>query len=84
MELAPIAGIRAVSLLQVHRAQGALPPAFTLDGLSRVDDETYSARREAAARGLEEDEDGLDEMDDLESKQILAGQMVRSRISYFV
>jgi hypothetical protein len=59
MEIGPIAGVRAGSLLSVQRAESAQPPVFLIDPSARPGDETYSSARQAPNRGLE-DEDSVE------------------------
>jgi len=46
MEIGPVPGVRAVSLLNVQRPESAQPPVFEIDPAARADDETYSASRQ--------------------------------------
>lgn len=55
MEVGPITGVRAVSLLNVKRTIDAQPPVFEIDPTARAGDEPYSPSHQAPDRGLEED-----------------------------
>jgi hypothetical protein len=61
MEIGPIPGVRAIGLLKTERPENRVPPAFAIDASARTGDETYSSSRQAARRGLEEDEPETDE-----------------------
>ena len=52
MEIGPVTGIRAVSLLNTQRIESALPPAFQIDASARAGDDAYSASRQIPDRGL--------------------------------
>ena len=54
MEIAPIAGIRTMSLFSPRRVE-AEGPAFVIDETARAGDEERSAQNENEERGLEED-----------------------------
>ena len=54
MEIAPITGIRSVSLFVPRRVEAGLPP-FVVDEPARTDDEERSAQQEGEERGLDED-----------------------------
>jgi hypothetical protein len=66
MEIGPMSGVRAVSLVTVHRIESALPPAFEIDASARADDEAHAAERQTAKRGLEEEDSDLLEEGDAE------------------
>jgi hypothetical protein len=61
MDLAPITGIRALTLVNRQRTETALAPRFEIEGSARTGDETYSSSRQAADRGLEGEEVEEDE-----------------------
>lgn len=84
MEVGPITGVRAVSLLNVSRAVSALDPVFKIDPTGRADDETYSPGRKAADRGLEEETTDAEACggDETSGDRLLLP--ASSRISYFV
>lgn len=54
MEIAPITGIRAISLFAPRSVEGEERP-FLIDGAARADDEQRSARHESEEPGLEDD-----------------------------
>jgi hypothetical protein len=54
MEIAPIAGIRAVSLVAPHRVVGGEPLPFSVEDSARTDDEGRSANEQDSDRDLEE------------------------------
>lgn len=54
MEIAPVAGIRAVNLFAPWRVDGKAP-AFVVDASARADDEQRRSSRGDEQRGLEED-----------------------------
>jgi hypothetical protein len=56
MEFAPIAGIRAESLLNVQRAADRVAPRFEIEASERSGDEKYSPSQQSPERGLEEEE----------------------------
>ena len=56
MEIGPVSGIRAISLLSVQRSENAAPPIFEIDASARADDEAYSSSSQTPDRGLEGDE----------------------------
>jgi hypothetical protein len=57
MEIAPIAGIRAVGLLETRRASTASQPAFVIDPTTGAANESYSSssNEETPGRGLEDE-----------------------------
>jgi hypothetical protein len=84
MEVGPITGVRALSLLNSSRAVSALDPVFKIDPTGRADDETYSPGRKAADRGLEEE---TTDSEDCGEDELFGASLLRpasSRISYFV
>ena len=56
MEIGPVNGIRAISLLSVQRSENAAPPIFEIDASARADDEAYSSSSQTPDRGLEDGE----------------------------
>jgi hypothetical protein len=82
MEVGPITGVRALSLLNPSRAVSALDPVFKIDATGRADDETYSPSRKAADRGLEEETTEECGEEELPGASLLSP--ASSRISYFV
>jgi len=57
MEFAPIAGIRAVSLLNVQKPADRVAPRFEIEASERSGDEHYSpSQQQAPDRGLEDEE----------------------------
>jgi hypothetical protein len=65
MEIGPITGVRAPSLLSVQRMENAQPPVFEIESSARTGDETYSSSHQAPDRGLEDE--GSDMADDDEN-----------------
>lgn len=55
MEIAPIAGIRAVALLQNRRASPASQQAFVIDPATGTANESYTSSEERPGRGLEDE-----------------------------
>ena len=55
MEIAPIAGIRAVGLLQTRRASTASQPAFVIDPATGTASDSYTSNEETPGRGLEDE-----------------------------
>jgi hypothetical protein len=55
MEFAPIAGIRAMSLLNVQKAPDKVAPRFETEASERASDESYSSSQQPPERGLEEE-----------------------------
>ncbi len=56
MDFAPIAGIRAVSLLNVQKAPDKVAPRFDIEASERASDDSHSTKQETADRGLDEEE----------------------------
>jgi hypothetical protein len=56
MEFAPIAGIRAESLLNIQKAADKVAPRFEIEASERSGDEKYSPSQQPPERGLEEEE----------------------------
>jgi hypothetical protein len=56
MEIRPIRGVRAVSLLNPSRSESTVPSAFAIDSSARTGDDAYSGSRNSPDRGLEEKE----------------------------
>ena len=65
MEIAPVAGIRVMSLFAPRRVEAEAP--FVIDESARADDEERSARHEGEERGFDED---LALVADLEVEQL--------------
>ena len=63
MDIAPIAGIRSVSLFESRRVEKEFPPRFEIDASSAAEDETCSEDREAPEREIEESEGRLEQFD---------------------
>lgn len=90
MELGPIPGIRAVSLLGPQKAESMLPPRFEIEASARTGDETYSPHSQNADRGLaDEDSDPEDgdfveelEDDDPEPRLFVAPPNAGSKINF--
>jgi hypothetical protein len=58
MEFAPIAGIRAVSLLNLQKPVDRVAPRFEIEASERSGDEHYSpSQQQAPERGLEDEEE---------------------------
>ena len=72
MEIAPIAGIRAVGLLQARRASNASQPAFVIDPATGTANESSSSNEETPGRELE-DEGNDASLEDGTSAEISAG-----------
>ena len=72
MEIAPIAGIRAVGLLESRRASTASQPAFVIDPATGTANESSSSNEETPGRGLE-DESNDANLEDGTSAEISAG-----------
>lgn len=66
MEIGPITGVRAVSLLGTQRTESSPHPLFEIDPSARAGDETYSAARQTPKRGLEEEDSGEPEEEEFE------------------
>lgn len=54
MEIAPIVGVRAISLQQQPKAASASQPPFEIDTSERTEDDTYSPDREEKQKPAEE------------------------------
>jgi hypothetical protein len=54
MEIAPIAGVRAVSLQRQPKTADASQPQFKIDASERTEDDTYSPDREEKQNPAEE------------------------------
>ena len=66
MEIAPVAGVRAVSLQHQPKASNAAQPRFEIDASERTEDDTYSpdARKQDAQaqdRAPEQESRAIDE-----------------------
>jgi hypothetical protein len=55
MEIAPIAGVRAVSLQRQPKAAGCSQPQFKIDASERTEDDTWSPDSQHADDTLEEE-----------------------------
>jgi hypothetical protein len=55
MEIAPIAGVRAVSLQRQPRAADASQPQFKIDASERTEDDTWSPDRQHSDETLDEE-----------------------------
>jgi hypothetical protein len=55
MEIAPIAGVRAVSLQRQPKTADASQPQFKIDASERTEDDTYSPDREHSDDTLEDE-----------------------------
>ncbi len=83
MEIGPITGVRAVSLLSVHRVESTQPPVFEIDPSARAADETYSTSSQTPDRGLADEESNLDEDEDTESEASVLPVRTGTRINFF-
>jgi hypothetical protein len=89
MDIAPIAGIGTISLLNVKRAENALVPPLEVEATVRTDDEAHSSSNQAPEPELEKQEaDGAkDELPELTKEaepEILSPETEsEDRISYF-
>jgi hypothetical protein len=72
MEIAPIAGIRAIIANRTPRADSDLSPAFDIDALSKMGDGAAATRVNKAA-GAEEEDDELIDDDENETAQDSVG-----------
>jgi hypothetical protein len=63
MEIAPIPGIRAIGQNRTPRAESHLTPAFDINALSKMGDNSAATRVNKAA-GAEEEDDDLDLAED--------------------
>jgi hypothetical protein len=64
MEFAPIAGIRAVSLLNLQKPVDRVAPRFEIEASERSGDEHYSpSQQQAPERGLEDEEEDAETLE---------------------
>ncbi|MGB7547880.1 MAG: hypothetical protein WBM14_09030 [Terracidiphilus sp.] len=83
MEIGPITGVRAASLLSVHRIDSALRPVFEIDPSAPTADETYSSRSQTPDRGLADEDSALVEDEDPESEASPTAARTGTRINFF-
>jgi len=83
MEVAPITGVRAVSLLNVQRTESNQPPVFEIESSARTGDETYSSSHQAPDRGLEDEGSDLAEEDETEPETPPSSSRRTTRINFF-
>jgi hypothetical protein len=64
MEFSPIAGIRAVSLLEVQKQVDRAAPRFEIEASERSSDEHYSpSHQQAPERGFEDEEEDAETLE---------------------
>ena len=80
MEIAPIAGIRAVSLLHELRTENTEHLRIEIEASARADDETYSSNSQTPDRGLGEDNSGSAEGEGAEPATSSASTVAGSKI----
>ena len=56
MEIGPITGVRAVSLLSMHRTENTQSPVFEIEACARTGDESSSLNRHTPDRELEDED----------------------------
>ena len=78
MEIAPVPGIRSITVNRTPRPDSDLSPAFDIDAISKMGDGASSLRVNKAA-GAEEDDDDLDLIDDEDNEAAKAS----SGVNYF-
>ncbi len=84
MEIGPVNGIRAISLLSVQRSEGVAPPIFEIDASAPAGDETYSSGSQHSQRGLEgEESDSAAEEADGDPEIPSSGARSGAGISFF-
>jgi hypothetical protein len=83
MEISPIPGVRAVSLLNVPKTDSTHPPAFDIEPPARTGDETYSSSRETPDRGLEAADSDSAEDSETEPETPPPESEAGARINYF-
>ncbi len=83
MEVGPITGVRAVSLLNVKRTGDAQPPVFEIDSSARAGDEAYSPSHQTPDRGLEEEDSGIAEDDATQPETPSMPSGNHPRVSFF-
>jgi len=83
MEIGPVTGIRAVSLLAMQRTESGLPPVFEIDASARPGDDAYSSSKQRPDRGLEDEDSALTEEDETEWETPVLTRPAGDRISYF-
>jgi hypothetical protein len=80
MELAPIAGVRAVAIVNARRIEPAPVPQFEIEASARAGDESYHQSGQAPDRGLEGEEPEADE-EEFESRNAALSPRPGSSIS---
>ena len=83
MEIGPISGIRASSLLTVRRTESTQAPVFEIDPSARADDETYSSSKQNPDRGLADEDSDSPEGEDLEEANQPPSAKATAGISFF-
>jgi len=83
MEIGPVTGVRAVSLLTVQKTTDAQPPVFEIDASARTGDETYSPSRQAPDRGLENEDSDAAADDEAEQETPQQPGEKGTRIDFF-
>ena len=62
MEISPIAGIRAMPVMKVPKADPELSAVFDIENFARIQDDSYSPNDARSGSGMEEDLDEFDEL----------------------
>lgn len=83
MEISPITGIRALPSIKAPAAVPELRGIFEVEYSARTGDETYSSSGGKSERGLEDEEDDLEDGSEAELKVHALEQGVGRQISYF-
>jgi hypothetical protein len=83
MELGPIAGVRAVALINPVRFENSAPQAFVIDPSARAGDDACTEGHRAPDRGLEEEETSSDGEGEVASDAIVFSTSRSAKISYF-
>lgn len=83
MEIGPITGIRALSLLDVPKVNADPLPTFEVESSARAGDETYSSNGEDPDRGLEAEDSDFDGDNESEPEALSLLNAPGAKIDYF-
>jgi hypothetical protein len=84
MEISPIAGIRAMPVMKVPKADPELSAVFDIENSSKPGDDSYTGSGKKAAGGEDDDDADLEDSLEAESAVQAAEKGQGTQINYFV
>jgi hypothetical protein len=74
MEISPVTGVRIAPMIRSKVTELGLTDIYETEHTSRSGDETYSPSVARATSGFDEDEDKYEDLEDAETRALLAEQ----------